>query len=50
MLSLAQTLIGANALYTTHMRTETDAILDAMDEAFHIGRYARSPGIISHLK
>jgi len=50
VLSLAQTLIGANAVYTTHMRTETDAILDAMDEAFHIGRYAESPVIISHLK
>jgi N-acyl-D-amino-acid deacylase len=50
VLSLAHTLIGANAVYTTHMRTETDAILDAMDEAFRIGRYAQSPVIISHLK
>lgn len=50
VLSLAEALIGANAVYTTHMRTETDAILDAMDEAFRIGRYAQSPVIISHLK
>ena len=50
VLSLVQALIGANAVYTTHMRTETDAILDAMDEAFRIGRYAQSPVIISHLK
>ena len=50
VLSLAQALIGANAVYTTHMRTETDAILDAMDEAFRIGRYTQSPVIISHLK
>lgn len=50
VLSLAQALIGANAVYATHMRTETDAILDAMDEAFRIGRYAQSPVIISHLK
>ena len=50
VLSLAQALIGVNAVYTTHMRTETDAILDAMDEAFRIGRYAESPVIISHLK
>ena len=50
VLSLAQALIGVNAVYTTHMRTETDAILDAMDEAFRIGRYAQSPVIISHLK
>ncbi|HEY2466583.1 MAG TPA: D-aminoacylase [Terracidiphilus sp.] len=50
VLSLAYALIGANAVYATHMRTETDAILDAMEEAFRIGRYAQSPVIISHLK
>jgi N-acyl-D-amino-acid deacylase len=50
VISLAQTLIGSNAVYATHMRTESDAILDAMDEAFRIGRYAHSPVIISHLK
>lgn len=50
VLSLAQALVGANAVYTTHMRTETDAILDAMDEAFRIGLYAQSPVVISHLK
>ena len=32
------------------MRTETDAILDAMSEAFRIGRASESPVIISHLK
>jgi N-acyl-D-amino-acid deacylase len=32
------------------MRTETDAILDAMDEAFRIGRSGQSPVVISHLK
>jgi N-acyl-D-aspartate/D-glutamate deacylase len=50
VLSLAHALIGARAVYATHMRTETDAILDAMDEAFRIGRYAQSPVVISHLK
>ena len=50
VISLAQALVGANALYATHMRTETDAILDAMDEAFRIGRSSRSPVVISHLK
>lgn len=50
VLSLAEILVGANAIYATHMRTEADAILDAMDEAFRIGRYAQSPVIISHLK
>ncbi|WP_109484527.1 N-acyl-D-amino-acid deacylase family protein [Occallatibacter savannae] len=50
VLALAEALIGAHAVYTTHMRTETDAILDAMVEAFRIGDYAQSPVIISHLK
>jgi N-acyl-D-aspartate/D-glutamate deacylase len=50
VLALAQALIGGNAVYATHMRTEMDAILEAMDEAFRIGRYAQSSVIISHLK
>ena len=50
VVALADALIGANAVYVTHMRTETDAILDAMDEAFRIGRSSESPVIISHLK
>jgi N-acyl-D-aspartate/D-glutamate deacylase len=48
--TLAEPLAAAGALYTTHMRTEFDAILDAMNEAYHIGRHARVPVIISHLK
>ena len=48
--SLAEALTGANAVYATHMRTETDAILDAMAEAFRVGRSSASPVIISHLK
>jgi N-acyl-D-amino-acid deacylase len=32
------------------MRSETDAILEAMDEAFAIGRISRVPTILSHLK
>ena len=47
---LAEALTGANAIYATHMRTETNAILDAMDEAFRIGRSSASPVVISHLK
>jgi N-acyl-D-aspartate/D-glutamate deacylase len=48
--SLAEPLAVAGALYTTHMRTEFDAILEAMDEAYHIGKHARVPVVISHLK
>lgn len=50
VLGLAELLSSAGAVYATHMRTEADAILDAMEEAFKIGRVSRSPVVISHLK
>ncbi len=50
VMALAEPLAHAGALYTTHMRTEFDAILDAMDEAYQVGKHARVPVVISHLK
>ncbi len=50
VLALAEPLALAGGLYVTHMRTETEAILDAMREAFEIGRHSRVPVILSHLK
>jgi N-acyl-D-aspartate/D-glutamate deacylase len=50
VLALARPLASAGAVYTTHMRSETDAILDAMKEAFEIARLSHVPIIISHLK
>ncbi len=50
VLALAEPLASAGAVYATHMRSETAAILDAMNEAFTIGRLSRIPVIISHLK
>jgi N-acyl-D-aspartate/D-glutamate deacylase len=50
VMELAEPLAEAGALYTTHMRTEFAGILDAMDEAYRIGRHARVPVAISHLK
>lgn len=50
VLALAEPLAAAGAVYTTHMRSETETILDAMDEAFEIGRRNHVPVIISHLK
>ncbi len=50
ILALAQPLGAAGAVYATHMRTETGKILDAMSEAFEIGRMSRVPVIVSHLK
>jgi N-acyl-D-amino-acid deacylase len=48
--ALAQPLAAAGAVYTTHMRSEADTILDAMHEAFEIGRLSEVPVIVSHLK
>lgn len=50
VLALAEPLAEAGAVYTTHLRTEFDAILDALDEAYRVGRHARVPVVISHLK
>lgn len=50
VVALAEPLALAGAIYTTHMRSETEAILDAMDEAFEIGRVHHVPVIVSHLK
>jgi len=50
VLALAEMLAAAGAIYTTHMRTETEGILEAMSEAFHIGRQSIVPVVISHLK
>jgi len=37
-------------IYSTHMRNESDSVLDAIDEALRIGREARVPVEIWHLK
>ena len=50
VVALAEPLAQAGAVYTTHMRTEADAILEAMGEAFAIARTANVPVILSHLK
>jgi N-acyl-D-amino-acid deacylase len=50
VLKLAQPLAAARAVYVTHMRTEAAGVLDAMEEAFTIGRTSRVPVIVSHLK
>jgi N-acyl-D-aspartate/D-glutamate deacylase len=50
VLALAQPLASAGAVYTTHLRSETEGVLEAMREAFEIGRANRVPVIVSHLK
>jgi N-acyl-D-amino-acid deacylase len=48
--ALAAELNEFNAIYTTHLRTEFNDIIDALDEAFTLGRKANVPVVISHLK
>ena len=50
VLQLAAELSAFGAVYTTHLRSEFEPVLEAMDEAFLIGRQAKAPVIISHLK
>lgn len=50
VMGLAEPLASAGAVYTTHMRTEAEGVLDAMREAFEIGRLNEIPVVVSHLK
>lgn len=50
VMQLAEELAEFDGIYTTHMRTEFEQILDAMDEAFRTGKHAKVPVVISHLK
>jgi N-acyl-D-glutamate deacylase/N-acyl-D-amino-acid deacylase len=47
---LAEELTAFGAVYATHLRSEFEPVLQAMDEAFEIGQHAGSPVVISHLK
>lgn len=48
------TLVGEMAntggIYTSHLRTEFDGILEAMDEAFATAKHGKVPLVVSHLK
>jgi N-acyl-D-aspartate/D-glutamate deacylase len=48
--ALAEPLFEAKAIYATHLRSETEKVLQAMDEAYSIGEHAKVPIVISHLK
>ena len=50
VMALAELLAGAGAIYATHLRSETETILQALDEAVRIGKHAAVPVVISHLK
>jgi N-acyl-D-aspartate/D-glutamate deacylase len=50
VMALAEPLSRAGAIYTTHLRSESETVLQAMDEAYRIGLHAKVPIVISHLK
>ena len=50
LIALATEAAKYGGVYATHMRSEGDAVLDAIDEAIRIGRTATFPVEIWHLK
>lgn len=50
LIALGQVLAQYNAIYTSHVRGESAALLDAVDEAISIGRESGVRVEISHLK
>src|SRR5271163_3776679 len=50
LIALAAEGAKLGGIYATHMRSEGDAIIPALDEAIRIGREAHSPVEIWHLK
>ena len=50
LIALAAAAAPFGGIYATHMRSEGDAVLDAIDEAARIGREAHIPVEIWHLK
>ena len=50
LIALASESAKMGGIYATHMRSEGDAILAALDEVFRIAREAKTPAEIWHLK
>ena len=50
LIALTKTAAKYGGGYWTHLRSESDHMLDALDEAFRIGREAHAPVNIFHLK
>lgn len=50
VMAFGAVLKAHDAIYTTHLRTEFDAVLDAMDEAFAMEQAHDIKVVISHLK
>lgn len=50
VMALAEELAAESGIYTTHLRSEFEPILEALDEAFRIGRHGNVPVVVSHHK
>ncbi|HXF51990.1 MAG TPA: D-aminoacylase [Dehalococcoidia bacterium] len=50
LIALARVVAEYDGVYASHIRNEADGVLDAMEEAFRIGREAGVPVQISHHK
>ena len=50
VMALSEELAAENGIYTTHLRSEFEPILEALDEAFRIGRHGKVPVVVSHHK
>lgn len=50
VVALAEPLATAGGLYGTHLRSEAADLMPALEEALRIGREARVPVVVSHLK
>jgi N-acyl-D-amino-acid deacylase len=50
LVALAHAAAGWGGIYMTHLRSEEDSVLEALDEAIRIGKRARIPVEVWHLK
>jgi N-acyl-D-amino-acid deacylase len=50
IIELAKIAASHHGIYTTHVRDEQEGLLDSLEEAFAVGRGAKIPVEISHLK
>lgn len=50
VMALVKEVSAVGGIYATHLRTEFNGIIDALDEAFIVGKETNVPVVISHLK
>jgi N-acyl-D-amino-acid deacylase len=50
VIEICRPLAAKNGIYCTHMRNESERVLESLEESFHVGREAGVPVVISHHK